>query len=150
MGVSAVESHPDQMDRFRRYLADQGLKFTSQRRAIAEVFFAGGKHLSLTDLLGMARRRQSGIGYATVYRTMKLMAESGIASEHKFVEGHEARYEQAFEGEHHDHLICVRCGRIVEFEDDEIERRQAAIARQNGFVITSHRHEMYGLCRDCA
>jgi len=139
----------EQMDRFRRYLADQGLKFTSQREAIAEAFFEGGKHVSLTDLLAVSRARHSSIGFATVYRTMKLMAESGLASEHKFGENQEARYEAAFEGEHHDHLICVRCGRIVEFEDDAIEIRQQKIADEHGFQVTSHRHEIYGLCSDC-
>lgn len=137
------------MERFRAYLADQGLKFTSQRRAIAEVFFGSDQHLSLTDLLTMARMRQSSIGYATVYRTMKLMSESGLASEHKFAEGQEARYEPAVEGEHHDHLICVKCQRITEFEDEAIEARQALIAERHGFEVTSHRHEIYGICPRC-
>lgn len=139
----------DQMERFRRYLTDQGLKFTEQRRAIAEVFFDSGKHLSLTELLALAKDRQAGIGFATVYRTMKLMAESGLASEHKFAEGAEARYEPTVEGEHHDHLICTSCNRIIEFEEPEIERIQNALAAAHGFRVTSHRHEIYGLCADC-
>lgn len=137
------------MARFRQYLTDQGLKFTSQRQAIAEVFFGSTEHLSLTDLLALAKKRHASVGYATVYRTMKLMAECGLASEHKFAEGQEARYEPAVEGEHHDHLICVRCGKIIEFEDDAIEHRQHDIARRYGFRVTSHRHEIYGLCGDC-
>lgn len=138
-----------QMERFRSALVEQGLKITPQRRAIAEVFFASDQHLSLTDLLALARRKQPSIGYATVYRTMKLMAESGLASEHKFVEGQEARYEPRIEGEHHDHLLCVRCHRIIEFEDPSIETRQQAIAAAHGFVLTAHRHEIYGVCADC-
>jgi Fur family ferric uptake transcriptional regulator len=149
-GVPHTVANPhEQMDRFRQYLVEQGLKFTTQRRAIAEAFFDGGKHLSLTDLLEMARAKHASVGFATVYRTMKLMSESGLASEHKFAEGQEARYEPAFEGEHHDHLICVRCGRIVEFEDDGIEARQHEIAASHGFRVTSHRHEIYGMCGDC-
>jgi Fur family ferric uptake transcriptional regulator len=144
-----VAEHRGQMDLFRHFLAAQGLKFTSQRRAIAEVFFEASEHYSLTELLDLAKRRQPSIGYATVYRTMKLMAESGLAAAHKFVEGHEARYEPAVAGEHHDHLICVRCSRIIEFEDEEIERRQDVIARQYGFDVTSHRHEIYGICPQC-
>lgn len=147
-GVLNAE-HAEQMERFRQYLVDQGLKFTQQRKAIAEAFFRGGKHLSLTELLVLAKKRQAGIGYATVYRTMKLMSESGLASEHKFVEGQEARYEPTVEGEHHDHLICTRCGRIIEFEDEAIEQRQALVAAQYGFRVVSHRHEIYGECPDC-
>jgi Fur family ferric uptake transcriptional regulator len=144
-------AHAEQMEKFRQYLVEQGLKLTQQRQAIAEVFFRGGKHFSLTELLTLARKRQTSIGYATVYRTMKLMAESGLASEHKFVEGQEVRYEPAVEGQHHDHLICVHCGRIIEFEDEEIERLQLVIAARHGFSVTSHRHEIYGACgrSDC-
>ena len=96
----------------------------------------------------MPRARQSSIGYATVYRTMKLMAESGLAVEHKFAEGY-LRYEPA--GEHHDHLICIRCGKIVEYEDDEIERLQDELAARHGFKVVGHRHEIYGDCTqtDC-
>lgn len=137
--------HEEQLERFRDYLVAQGLKYTRQRRAIAEVFFASGAHLSLTELLDRAREEQSSIGYATVYRTMKLMAESGLAKEHKFGEGH-VLYEPAIDGEHHDHLICVRCGKIVEYEDHEIERLQDELASRHGFKVVGHRHEIYGEC----
>ena len=146
MGVAVERA---QRGLFRQYLAQQGLKFTSQRRAIAEVFFEASDHSSLTELLDLAKRRQPSIGYATVYRTMKLMAESGLAAAHKFVEGQEACYEPAVAGEHHDHLICTGCRKIIEFEDDEIEKRQETIARLYGFDVTSHRHEIYGVCPDC-
>jgi Fur family transcriptional regulator, ferric uptake regulator len=134
------------MDRFREYLVARGLKYTRQRQAIAEVLFASASHLSLDELLAQARAVQPSVGYATVYRTMKLLAESGIASEHKFADIGHARYELAVEGEHHDHLICVTCGRILEYEDDEIERRQEEMASARGFRVVSHRHEIYGEC----
>ncbi|MBX2801398.1 MAG: transcriptional repressor [Myxococcales bacterium] len=135
----------EQLDRFRDFLNTQGLRFTKQRQAIAEVFFGTEGHLSLPELLDLARRRHSSVGYATVYRTMKILAESGLATEHKFAEG-SVRYEPAFEGEHHDHLICVTCGRIVEYEDHEIERLQEELARKHGFRVVSHRHEIYAEC----
>ena len=147
--MGSTEDHSEQMDQFRQYLAEQGLKVTTQREAIARVFFSLGKHLSLTELLELARQRHASVGYATVYRTMKLMADSGLANEHKFAEGQEARYEPRVEGHHHDHLICVRCTKIIEFEDDEIERRQDDVARRYGFSVTSHRHEIYGVCAEC-
>jgi Fur family transcriptional regulator, ferric uptake regulator len=141
--------HAGAMEKFRVYLGEQGLKSTAQREAIAQVFFTSEGHLSLNDLLERAKRVHESVGYATVYRTMKLLAESGLASVHDF-SGGETRYEPHVEGEHHDHLLCTRCGTIVEFEDPEIERLQSAVARSHGFVVTSHRHEIYGLCAACA
>lgn len=135
----------EQIDRFKEFLTEQGLRLTRQREAIAEVFFGSDAHLSLLDLLELARQRHAGVGYATVYRTMKLLAESGLATEHKFAEGN-VRYESSVEGEHHDHLICVTCGRIVEYEDERIERLQEELASQYGFRVVSHRHEIYAEC----
>lgn len=139
----------DQMVRFREYLADNGLKVTRQRELIGEVFFESGEHLSLEDLLRMAQETMPSIGYATVYRTMKLLAESGLAAEHRFGQD-QTRYEPKIAGEHHDHLVCTACGEIVEFEDELIEQRQELIARQHGFVIRSHKHVIHGLCASCA
>ena len=140
--------HVAAMKKFRVYLMAQGLKSTAQREAIARVFFASEGHLSLNQLLARAKVERSSVGYATVYRTRKLLAESGLASQHDFGGG-ETRFEPAVEGEHHDHLLCTRCGLIIEFEDEEIERRQHAVTESRGFVVTSHRHEIYGLCVDC-
>ncbi len=135
-----------QIDEFRSYLSKQGLKFTRQRRAIAEVFFIAHGHMSLSEILVLAQQAEPSIGFATVYRTMKLLADGGFAEAHRFAEGGEVRYEPAVEGGHHDHLICIQCGRIIEYEDEEIERRQAAIAERLGFEVASHRHEIYGRC----
>lgn len=136
---------PLAMKRFRDHLATQGLKLTSQRKAIAEVFFAGDKHLSLLEILDQSKAIQRGIGYATVYRTMRLLTEGGLATEHKFGEN-QARYEPAVDGEHHDHLICLECGIIVEFEDDVVEAQQEKHAAANGFSVVSHKHEVYVKC----
>lgn len=144
--MNALEEH---LERFRTYLAEQGLRLTLQRRAIAEVFFAGDKHLSLGEILDLTKEKRGGIGYATVYRTMRLLADAGFASEHKFGEA-QTRYEPAVDGEHHDHLICLDCGRILEFEDPEIESAQERAARSRGFEVVSHKHEIYVHCvADC-
>ncbi len=135
----------EQMSAFKDYLTAEGLKFTRQRRAIAEVFFDSEAHLSLPELLEMAQERQPSIGYATVYRTMKLLTECGLASEHKFGEAN-VRYESTHEGEHHDHIICNQCGKIVEYEDERIEELQEELAKALGFEVSSHRHEIYGDC----
>jgi len=135
----------ERMEAFRAYLSEQGLKCTKQRMAIATVFFGSEAHLSLPEILSLAQEEHSTVGYATVYRTMKLLTDSGLASEHKFGEAN-VRYEATHEGEHHDHIICNQCGKIVEYEDDRIEELQDALAARLGFEVSSHRHEIYGDC----
>jgi Fur family ferric uptake transcriptional regulator len=132
-------------------MAEQGLRSTGQRRAIIERFFASTGHATIDDLLEKVRVHDPGIGYATVYRTMKMLAAGGIAHEHKFSDGM-TRYELADENAHHDHLICVECGAIQEFEEPLIEELQERIAQRYGFKIVDHKHELYGLCEkpDCA
>lgn len=133
------------IETFRRWLTDHGLKYTRQRGTIVEVFFEGaGEHLSLDELLERAKARQPSVGYATVYRTMKVLVACGLATEHKFAEG-QVRYEPA-EGAHHDHLICVTCGKILEFEDDRVEAFQDEVAARNQMRVVSHRHEIYAEC----
>lgn len=137
-------TQPLLLQQFEAHLVSQGLRYTTQRRAIAEVFYGSGKHLSLNELLDLARIRQPSIGFATVYRTMKLLADAGLALEHRFGE-ESVCYEPAGQ-DHHDHLICTRCGRIIEFEDEVVELRQEAVAKELGFRVASHRHEIYGEC----
>ena len=102
----------------------------------------------------MWKRQRAGapgtyVSKATVYRTLKLLAECGVASERRFGDGL-SRYELADDGdEHHDHLICTNCGEITEFEDPRIEKLQDSIAVKHGFKLTSHKHEMYGICAKC-
>ncbi len=135
--------------RLNSYMAKKGLRSTAQRRLIIDTFFEGASHMTIEDLLNEVRGRDKGIGYATVYRTLKLLAECGVASERRFGDGL-SRYELADEATtHHDHLICVACGKIVEFEEPRIEELQEEIAVRHGFAITSHKHEMYGTCPDC-
>jgi Fur family ferric uptake transcriptional regulator len=131
-------------DRWREYLASKGLNTTSQRELIVEQFFKTRDHVSIEELLARVRRRQPKVGYATVYRTLKLLVEGGLAVERQFGDG-QARFEVV--GDHHDHLICTKCGLILEFEDDEIEALQEKVAqRLGGFTVLRHRHELYGLC----
>ena len=128
------------------YMEKNGLRSTSQRRIVTDTFLRSTGHVSIEDLLAMVREVDPKIGYATVYRTLKLLKESGIAYERKFGDG-VARYEVAHEDEHHDHLICLTCGKVVEFENDEIERLQDALAAKCGFKLLRHTHELYGVGR---
>ena len=134
----------DWEERLKRYLADNGLRLTRQRRVIAEAFFECGGHPNIEQLYERVRETDPGIGQATVYRTLKLLVESGLANQSRFGGG-VTRYE-ADTGDHHDHIICTRCGLIVEFHNEEIEALQERIARSFGFSLMRHRHEMYGLC----
>jgi Fur family ferric uptake transcriptional regulator len=139
----------DPLTVLRDYVATRGLKFTRQREVIAETFFRSGGHLKVEDLLERAREVDPQVSLATVYRTMKLLTECGLASPHRFGDRH-TRYEPAEgEDEHHDHLICTACQRIVEFYDPRIEALQEQVAAANGFRVTSHRMELYGICEAC-
>ncbi len=133
------------MGQFHAYLAKKGLKSTRQRDVIAERFFATTGHTSIEELLALAREESPKVGYATVYRTLKLLTECGLAAERRFGEG-QTTYETAGDTEHHDHLICLECGHVLEFHNEEIEREQERIARSFGFNVVRHRHELYGLC----
>lgn len=133
----------------RAYVAKKGLKFTRQRELIAEVFFASSGHLKVEDLLEKVRALDPQVSLATVYRTMKLLTECGLASPRQFGDGH-TRYEPSEDGEqHHDHLICTRCGLIVEFLNPHIEELQDRVAAEKGFIVTRHKMELYGLCEAC-
>ena len=145
MPQTSVDELQDQLN---AYMERKGLRSTSQRRLVSEVFFKTSGHHSIDDVLAMARAKDPKVGYATVYRTMKLLVECGLANERHFGET-VTRFEIALHDHHHDHLICVDCKRIVEFEDDEIEELQSKLAEKYGFSLLSHKHELYGICGDC-
>ena len=130
--------------RWRTYLQENRLNTTTQRELIVDQFLRCKDHISIDELLARIRKRNKKVGYATVYRTLKLLVQSGIANHRQFGDG-QARYEVA--GDHHDHLICAKCGLILEFEDEQIEQLQVQIAqRLGGFQVVRHRHELYALC----
>jgi Fur family ferric uptake transcriptional regulator len=142
---------PDQ-ERLRQelndYMLKRGLRSTEQRRLIIDTFFDQHEHITIDSLLKLVRAVDARVGYATVYRTMKLLSESGVVQEHKFGDGF-TRYELTDEESHHDHLVCLECGKIIEFEEPQIEVLQDKVAKRHGFLVRAHKHEMYGLCADC-
>lgn len=139
----------DPVLKLKNYLGKMGLKNTSQRLVILETFLASDSHFSTEELYLKLRAEHPKIGYATVHRTLKLFAECGIAAERHFGDG-QTRFEPVHNEEHHDHLICTRCGLIIEFEEPQIEELQESVAAAHRFTIESHRLELYGLCADCA
>ena len=139
-------THDIEQKSLARYLEAHGLKQTRQREIILEAFLEAGGHLTGEDLYQLIREEYPKIGYTTVYRTLKLFVEAEIAEERRFDDG-VARYE--IENKHHDHLVCLLCGKIFEFESSVIEQAQREVADGLGFVVLRHRHELYGHCEDC-
>ncbi len=130
------------------YLRQHGLKRSAQRDVILDAFLRSDRHLSVDDLLHLVQRKHPEIGRTTVYRTLKLLQQAGLASSLE-VQG-QSRFEHEFGRQHHDHFICSSCGDIIEFSSPEIEHQQDVIAAELGFVIQGHRHQIYGLCKRCA
>ena len=143
-------SQDDPVAALREVLQHRGLKQSHQRDVIAEVFFSMGGHVPIDALVVRVKEREPRISVATVYRTMKLLAECGLAVPRHFGEG-QARYESAnrHHPHAHDHLICTVCGAIVEFESDRISELQLRVARRHGFEIERRRVELYGRCPRC-
>ncbi|HEX3409342.1 MAG TPA: Fur family transcriptional regulator [Candidatus Binataceae bacterium] len=137
----------ERMLSFHARLRERGLKSTGQRDDIARVFFELRRHISAEELYTEVKKVSPHVGYATIYRTLKLLKECDLLFERHFDEG-QARYEVAGE-HHHDHFICERCAKIMEFENDELEQLQQAIAGKMGVLLTHHKMELYGLCADC-
>jgi Fur family ferric uptake transcriptional regulator len=150
-----VSSHQEPLARSQRVdkvpskkiIRDLGLKVTNQRLLILDVIRSGGSHFTAQEIFEIVVNRNSDIGFATVYRFLRTLSEHSYVSEVR-MGGMPARYEWAGK-QHHDHLTCVSCARIVEFENSEIERLQEKVARQFGFQLTHHVLELYGHCPEC-
>ena len=132
---------------FRTFLRNKGLRNTPQRQRIMDIFFNENGHLSTEEVYDRVRSEDPTLGQATVYRTMKLLCEAGLAREVRFGDGL-ARYEHAA-ASHHDHLICEKCGRNIEVVDPQIEQLQDEMTRRHGYIPTFHRLYLYGICPDC-
>ncbi len=139
-------AHDVEHEALARYLDEHNLKRTKQREAILGVFLEVRGHITAEDLHQRVRENHPNIGYTTVYRTMKLLCDAGLAIERRFEDG-VTRYE--IEHQHHDHLVCIRCGKIIEFECAMIESAQNDIADRYEFRVLRHRHELYGHCASC-
>ncbi|MBI5883197.1 MAG: transcriptional repressor [Elusimicrobia bacterium] len=130
------------------FLAERKLKKSKRRDAILSAFLAMETHVTAEELHRVLSAEHPGIGLATVYRNLKLLASCGLAKQVS-LGGKAARFEHAFRHRHHDHLVCSRCGKVVEFLDSEIERRQESIASRHDFTLESHTLEIHGLCGSC-
>ncbi len=135
-----------EMQVFMDYLDRKKLKLTPHRELILENFIGNEGHRSVEDVCRVVREEDPRIGYPTVYRTMKLLADCGLAREIDLADGI-TRYEHLFNHEHHDHMVCMKCGMSIEFYKPAIEAVQDAASEQLGFRVMDHRLQIYGLCK---
>ncbi len=148
-------TEPEIIERFRERLGELGLKSTRQRDVIVATFFRLDRHISVEELLEEVRKEVSRIGYATVYRTMKLLVENGFADARRFGDGQTRFDPKHSEDEQHDHLICIDCRRVVEFTDPVVEARIHQIAGELGdqpgsFELKRRTIELYARCTNAA
>jgi Fur family ferric uptake transcriptional regulator len=130
------------------YLRENKLKQTPHRELILDAFLDHEGHRSVEEIYRTVKDLDPRIGYTTVYRTMKLLAECGLAREIDLADGI-TRYEHLYNHEHHDHMICMECGDSIEFLNPEIETIQDAASEQLSFKVLDHRLQIYGVCRTC-
>jgi len=133
---------------FHDHLRRVGLKHTGQRDAILRAFLDTRDHLSTDELFRLVRKKDERIGFTTVYRTLKLLAECGLASEVAFNDG-VARYEHQYNRRNHHHMVCTECGASVEFFSNDIERIEREIGRKHKYLTTRHTFQVYGICDAC-
>lgn len=133
---------------FKEYIKKQGLRNTRQREEILDAFLSSGGHITVDELFDKVRKKDSSIGYATVHRNLNLFLEAGLAEEIK-IGKEKTRYEQMHMREHHDHLICLKCGRFIEVFDENIEKLQNRLAEEKEFIPVRHKLEIYGYCKKC-
>ncbi|MBL4619074.1 MAG: transcriptional repressor [Marinicaulis sp.] len=134
------------MDRLEKICIEKGMRMTEQRRVIARVLSVSTDHPDVEEIHRRSAEIDANISIATVYRTMRLFEESGVVERHEFQDGR-SRYEEAT-GDHHDHLIDLRSGKVIEFMNEEIEALQRRIAEQHGYKLIDHRLELYGIPLD--
>ncbi|MBI4843735.1 MAG: transcriptional repressor [Nitrospirae bacterium] len=146
--MNRQESISDKKEHLKSFIKTKGLKSTRQRDIIVTEFLKTEGHVTAEEFYRKINRRHKNIGFTTVYRTLKLLAESGLAAEQVFADNL-TRYESLLGEEHHDHLICQKCGSITEFKDNKLENMQVKIADELGFQILNHKMEFYGYCSNC-
>lgn len=137
------------IDELKKIVKQKGLKYTEQREVVLNVLLHAEEHLTAEEIYNLIKTKNpdSNIGIATVYRALSFLEEVNLITSINF--GVDGKKYESNKKEHHDHLICTGCGKIIEFLDDEIEKRQERIAKKNKFKITSHSMQLYGTCPEC-
>lgn len=134
---------------FDEFIRSKGLRHTSQRDNVLKVFLETEKHVSVDELYHLVRKQYPGIGYTTVYRTMRLLSDCGLCRGVDLGDGI-LKFEHEYGHTHHDHLICTECDGLIEVLDPEIEKLQEAMARKHSFTPLRHKLEIFGICKKCS
>ena len=137
------------LERFRRHLREHHQPVTRQRDLVAQLVFLSEDHLSVEAIRRELKQQSERVGTATIYRTLDLLVESGLVRAHDFGEGYKRYEPMPAPSADHEHLICQRCGRVVEFSNERLERMLPVLADEHGFQHRRHRLEIYGICREC-
>ena len=146
--MTPQKSNSEEQEVLLKHIQNRGLKRTAQRDLILDIFLRTEEHLSSEDLYRLVQKDDPSIGQTTVYRTLKLLTEAGLAREVRFGDGR-THYEHNYKHEHHDHMICSECGRIIEFFSAELEAIQDAMAAKHRFEVTQHLLRIIGVCAEC-
>lgn len=146
--VKKKEEFAEEKQIFLEHIQKAGLRRTAQRDLILEIFLKTEDHLTSEDLYWLVQKHDPSVGHTTVYRTLKLLTEAGLAREVRFGDN-KTYYEHHFKHEHHDHMICTECGKVIEFFSQDIESMQDQMADKFGFKLSHHSLRMWGVCADC-
>lgn len=136
-------------EHFSRFLAGKSLRYTAERQAVVGAVFEKHRHFEADDLLVWARAHHPRVSRATIYRTLELLVNAGLVRQMTFGDKSAQHYEQVLGIPHHDHLICLSCGRVQEVFSADLEREQDALCERHGFEVHHHNLEVFGLCRRC-
>ena len=139
----------DQLRAIQEYMSSRGFKLTRPRRRVGEKLLAVKGHVSADERFDLLRKDKEDVSRATVYRTLSIVSQSGLVDGHDF-DGGRRVYEPMVGRAHHDHLFCISCGKVIEFEDDGIERLQEAVVARHRFTPVYHSHKIFGYCENCA
>ena len=142
------DSFAKEKEIFLEHIQKAGLRRTAQRDLILEIFLRTEEHLTSEDLYWLVQKKDSTVGHTTVYRTLKLLTEAGLAREVRFGDN-KTYYEHHYNHDHHDHMICTDCGKVIEFFSADIEALQDEMAEKFGFRPTHHSLRLWGHCSDC-
>jgi len=133
---------------FNQYLRKNGMLYSKQREQILDIFLKAEKHPTVNDLYELVRKKNPKIGLATVYRTMEVICDAGLARKLDFGDGTK-HYEHKYKHQHHHHLVCLKCGKIIEITSGKIEAIQRQLAKKHGFTISRDTMKIFGVCKTC-
>ena len=146
--VETKDKFEKEREIFAEHIKTAGLRHTAQRELIMEIFLGTEQHLTIEGLHYLVQQEDPTVGHTTVYRTLKLLTEAGLAREVRFGDN-KTYYEHHYDHQHHDHMICTSCGQVIEFFSAEIEKLQDQMADKFGFTPTHHSLRLWGYCKDC-